>query len=477
MLLQRKNDRRDATSRSFETIDPGGALGLRRSAEDAQQEIRIDQQPLERELNAGVEVSAVFPAVGVELHQRLRVGAGQRPPVGQAREPVEDPRRAVLLLALALRRADEDRAPARRVLRRPRHLERTADLHRPDRRVVHVDLIVRQHPSELARLRKPFRLEHRPHERRADHARTRGHRQTDQKTRITCDLHELFPLGRAGKSGLAVARITRCGGPSRCVAADAESLQQLPVHADVELLRPAHAHDVVLVLPPQPDLDLVLAVDREGVVRGDATPRSKRQVLALTIVLHDVQRNVERREAGRARRQSDGETRHLARRRQVPLHVRGGNRERIREVVEGSIRRLVARQQSRDVDVEAEQIANGVVVLGAIETMHGGGATRIGTRGPRAVKFGFELGGETIVGRRIRARHARRRHRTGAQLRHDFFPDLRTRRRICGIQRVERKARGEETLVVTGDAVLGEDRAVWRGGYCGWRLRDGLRLN
>ena len=71
----------------------------------------------------------------------------------------------------------------------------------------------------------------------------------------------------------------------------------LPSSAHVELLRPAHAHQVVLILPPQPDLDQVLAVDREVVVNGDAAARSERQIFALPIVLHDVQRNFERRRA------------------------------------------------------------------------------------------------------------------------------------------------------------------------------------
>ena len=70
MLLQRKNDRRDASSRSVDAVG-GGRARLRPGPLDAEQELRIDQNPLERELNPRVEAAALAPAVCEEGQQRL----------------------------------------------------------------------------------------------------------------------------------------------------------------------------------------------------------------------------------------------------------------------------------------------------------------------------------------------------------------------------------------------------------------------
>ena len=72
-----------------------------------------------------------------------------------------------------LRLADENRAAAGRVLRRPASLIRAADLDRADVRVIHVDLVVRDDAAALQRLRQAFRLPQLPHERHADDVRTR----------------------------------------------------------------------------------------------------------------------------------------------------------------------------------------------------------------------------------------------------------------------------------------------------------------
>src|SRR6202007_3467777 len=101
----------------------------------------------------------------------------------------------------------------------------------------------------------------------------------------------LFPFGIAGKSGLAVTGVARRGRTSFAFAADRKTFDQFVVDAEIELLRPAHSLDVVLILTLQVHLDRVLAVDREVVANGDPAARSKREILALTIFLRDVQRN------------------------------------------------------------------------------------------------------------------------------------------------------------------------------------------
>src|SRR5919108_377655 len=94
--------------------------------------------------------------------------------------------------------------------------------------------------------------------------------------------------GIGGKARLAVTGIARASRPAFRAAADDEPLQQPPIEADIELLRPAHAHDVVLVLAPQADFDRVLAVDRKVMADGEAAAGSERQIFTLPIVLDDV---------------------------------------------------------------------------------------------------------------------------------------------------------------------------------------------
>ena len=89
------------------------------------------------------------PAVGEEREQRLEVGSRDRPPVGEPRDARQNPGRTGALFGDGLGLADEQRAAARRVLRRARRLEGTADLDRADAGVVHVELIVRQHAPAL----------------------------------------------------------------------------------------------------------------------------------------------------------------------------------------------------------------------------------------------------------------------------------------------------------------------------------------
>ncbi len=274
---------------------------------------------------------------------------------------------------------------------------RSADLDRADGRVSHVDLIVGQHPAALQRLRQALRFPQLPHERHADDARSRRHRHADLETRVAGQLHVGFPLGRAGKARLAVAGVTGRGRCAGRLAADDEALQQLAVETDVELLRPAHAHQVVLILPAQADLDQILAIDREHVANGDAAARSERQIFILAIVLHDVQRNLERLERRARRRQAGRQPRDLPRRRQIPLEVRRRNREDVGEVVEAAVRGLVAGQERLHVErerVEREQIANRVAVLRAIEAMHGAHPAGIRIGGPRAIDVRFEPAGD-----------------------------------------------------------------------------------
>src|ERR1700730_775943 len=94
---------------------------------------------------------------------------------------------------------------------------------------------------------KPFGSPEPPDERHADDARPRLDLHADLQRGVSGDLHVLFPLRCARKARLAVARVTGRSRPALGSASDGEAFQQLAVQAHVELLRPAHALDVILV--------------------------------------------------------------------------------------------------------------------------------------------------------------------------------------------------------------------------------------
>ena len=80
---------------------------------------------------------------------------------------------------------------------------------------------------------------------------------------VAGDLHILFPPRVTGKARLTRAGIAGSGWRSLRSATNHEPIEELTVESNVELLRPAHAHDVVLILTAGANFDDVLTVDRE----------------------------------------------------------------------------------------------------------------------------------------------------------------------------------------------------------------------
>ena len=258
---------------------------------------------------------------------------------------------------------------------------------------------------------------------------------------ITGQLHVRFPRGIAGKARLAVPCVARSRRPAFRTAADGEPFHQLAVETDVELLRPAHALDVVLVLALQANLDRVLAVDGKRVADRHAAARSKRQILALPIVLYHVQRNLEGLD-GRARgRQAGREARHLPRDRQVALEMRRRDRQRLGDVVEAAVGGLVARQERLHIEahrIEREQIANRVVVFSTVEAMHGNRSRVRRRQRGRAIDFVLEPACDRAIRGGVGPRPSGRRHRAGAQLRDHALPGLGVRARRRDVEALER---------------------------------------
>ena len=90
MLLHRKNESRDASSRSLSRYAPlalGSHLACR-IAFDPEEKLRIDQHTLECGADPGLE--AVAPARVVERQERSDILVVHRAPIGAARQAAQD---------------------------------------------------------------------------------------------------------------------------------------------------------------------------------------------------------------------------------------------------------------------------------------------------------------------------------------------------------------------------------------------------
>ena len=160
------------------------------------------------------------------------------------------------------------------------------------------------------------------------------------------------------------------------------------------------------------------------------------------------------------------------RRRQVALYQGRRDGQHLRDVVE-SVVLLIGRQQGVDVDVEAEQVADRVGVLGPVETVDRRPA-RVGPvqRGP--VELGFEPRHERARGFGAGPRAPGRGHRAGTQPPHHVLPGGGMVADARQVEHVQGEIRGTRALVVASDAVPVEEGAARR---CGaGRLRPVHRL-
>jgi hypothetical protein len=219
--------------------------------------------------------------------------------------------------------------------------------------------------------------------------------------------------------------------------------------------------------------EVVLGIEWERVVNQHAATRAQRKSLDVTVLREATWRR-ERDLCGAHRSIADGETADLHRRRHVALNERGRRGERFREIVE-ALARSVGRQQRVHVDVERKQIANRVGVFGPIQAMQRGRRQRGGRIG-RAIETRFQLGGKCIEPRSIGPLRTARRHHAGADLLDDLFPRLDVAADLRDVEPIELETRRFQPLIVTGDAVLIEERRLGRCRGCGLRCWSGLPL-
>ena len=205
----------------------------------------------------------------------------------------------------------------------------------------------------------------------------------------------------------------------------------------------------------RPHLDQVVAVGRKVVAERHAAARSEWQIVADPFRLIAVGWHVDR---FRCRKSSRPPQRHLTdfrRGSEISLGQRRRERQRVGVVVE-PVARDVCRQHRRGVDFDGEQIADGVRIFPAVQTLQRG-PPGIHMFGSLAIELGLEPGDQARRGGLIRPCASDRRHRPRPDLANDLFPFLGVRTHVCQIQRVEREPARLQALVVAGGAVFGEN--------------------
>ena len=244
--------------------------------------------------------------------------------------------------------------------------------------------------------------------------------------------------------------------PAVAVAADPEHGDLLAVDPQLDPLLAGQPVDVADDVPLQADAQLVLAVEREAVAHRDPAPGPERQRIPGALVLDAGPGNLVGLGSRPQPTVADRHPAHLVRGRDVALHERGGDVEEVGVVVEAEAE-VVRRQERRRVDLEPQQVADGVGVLRPVEPVNGGAAgVGGGVRGP--VEGGLQPRCRGIVGGRLGAgAPAGGRHRPLLELQQHLLPDVGPLANRVERRRVEGQIARAQPLVVAGDAVPVEE--------------------
>ena len=464
--VRRRQQRVVGQAAPQEEREPGGELEVRHRIRaaghrvdgirlESEQEVGARQQVAQRALDASLEVLATGPRVVVEPAQQRDVGGGGGPAIGAPREPGQDLGGARRLAGGGLRRAEED-APAAGGVARPAIAVRPADGHAAD------DGDGTGNPTAP---RVPERIPHLLDE-------GLGPAEEGDADVVGAGRHRRAHDQPAAREICAVvARRPRLS--------DRHQGDLLAVHRHFQAVGgPAAPH------PPQLDLDLVVGVPGKQVGDPGAAPRPEGQgadPIVLRLVGGDAIGVGSDAGWGAAHR----EPAHPPSRRQIPFEQRFRQAQGHPDVVE-PVAGIVGRQQVIDLHLDRQQIPHHVPVLGPIEPVHRGRATRIRPPLGRRVEPAFEPAGQVVQHAGLGPGAAGRRHHARPELADDPLPDLGVlarRGRIEGVQHQPRRPQlrderrrparpaADDPRAVAGDAVPVQHVAVDGGrGLRGRRL-------
>jgi hypothetical protein len=158
---------------------------------------------------------------------------------------------------------------------------------------------------------------------------------------------------------------------------------------------------------------------------------------------------------GASREVPDSQSADLAGGGQIGIEQRRRHRQHAGVVVE-PIRGVVAGEPGGHIDVEREQVADGMLILGTIQPVEGRRTTRVRVGRSRLVQSTLERSNQVDVGRFIGSLGADRWHRAGLQFSQYLFPHLGIGARVGRVDPVQREPGREASVVVTAHAVLVE---------------------
>ena len=174
------------------------------------------------------------------------------------------------------------------------------------------------------------------------------------------------------------------------------------------------------------NLEFVLRINREIVLHGNTGARVERQIVAEPLVARSLQRvalGVVNFFHGLHRQVADRKSADSAPSRHVPLEQRWRGREHGGDVVK-AVARIVDGQPLAWLDIDRQQVANGVAVFGAVQPMNGSAAgIWLGERGAIERRFEKRRKGRGF-GRLRTAARRHRRHVARLDFAEHFFPNI-----------------------------------------------------
>ena len=419
-----------------------------------EQEAGRHQDGLDRGADAVFE-AAIGLAHGIDLHQRADIGLGHRAAIGVARQGGDNLVGAGGVRQLGRRMADEDLAAAGGVAGA---LDVEGTLHRNLHHVAIVEGLADIGAVGDRRHRQGAHLH-------AIHLHI--HRQLGDGL----GLGRAFAGGDGRQQGLAQRQALGEGYADGAQAGLERHLQFIAV-VGVNLGLGAGAGIQI-------DLDVVGGVIGRIELHQAAAARIQRQAVigALVVgghaegILEQVLGQLEVGGADLLRGLARGQAADLARHVDVALHQRGRDGQDVGDIVE-AIAGIIRRQVAGHVDLEAQHVAHGIGIFGAVHAAHGG-AAGIGMGLAQRIQRGFQPAGEGDQPFLGRTRRAAQRHLAQAHPAQDLFPGVEIGGEIVWVQRHHRHARGLELVIMAAGAIAHHHPLVVGGGEGGESGRIG----
>ena len=206
------------------------------------------------------------------------------------------------------------------------------------------------------------------------------------------------------------------------------------VEEDLDLVGAAEALDLLVAVALEADLHLVLTLLRKQV--GDQNPAAGAEGQAGHVVLlRDVGPDAERVSGGGLAGAADGEAGDFLGGGDVAVEEGG------REIADGDVVEAVARfvigEEVGGVELDGEQVADRVLVLGAVEAAEGGGAAGVGAGAGGGVEVRGEGGDDALVSCFIGPGLAVRGHLAVVEFAEDLFPEGGMGGGVAGVEGLE----------------------------------------